>query len=150
MRRLLSAFLLIGYSIVLSCNSGSAVQVSDEDIAEAVFRFQMERCYEANPPKVYFLSLKRNDPTGEFMTRFRPNGPAVRMRSQMSGEFTDLESGERGIVLSVEKLNRISEIEFQVEGSCVAGGLNGHGFMYSVVEERGEWKVKGSRQTWIS
>jgi hypothetical protein len=56
MRFLLSAFLLLGYSIGLSCNSGSAVQISDEDIAEAVFRFQIERCYESNPSKLNRIS----------------------------------------------------------------------------------------------
>ena len=150
MRFLLFASLLIGCSIVPSCNSRNAVQVSDEDIAEAVFRFQIERCYESNPPKVYFLSFMRKDPTGDFMARFRANNPVVRKHSQMSGEYTDLESGKRGIVLSVEKLNRISATEFQVEGACVAGGRNGNGFVYSVMRERGEWKVKGSRETWIS
>jgi hypothetical protein len=150
MRFLPFAFLLLGYSIGLSCNSGSAVRVSDEDIAEAVFRFQIERCYEANPPKVYFLSFRSNDPTGEFMARFRPNGKVVRKRSQMSSKFTDLESGERGIVLSVGKLIRLSETKFEVEGACVANGLNGYGFTYSVIRDRdGGWRV-GSRLKWIS
>jgi len=124
MRLLLTAFLLISHSLVLSCNLVDVVHVSDEDIAEAVFRFQIERCYETNPHKVYFLSLKSNDPTSEFIARFKPNGPWVRRRSQMSAEFTDLASGERGIVLSVEKLTRISETQFQVDGACVAGGLS--------------------------
>ena len=150
MRLLLSAFLLLGYSIGLSCNFGSSVQVSEEDIAEAVFRFQVERCHESNPPKVYFLSFKNNDPSREFIARFSPNGPSVRKRSQMSADFTDLKSGERGIVLTVDKLTRLSETKFEVEGACVAEGSNGHGFVYSVMRESGAWKVKGSRVTWIS
>lgn len=150
MKLFLSAIVLLSYSLLLSCSSGTAVHVSDEDIAEAVFRFQIERCYETNPPKVYFLSLNSSDPNSDFMGRFKPNSEAVRKRSQMSGEFTDVESGERGIVLSVEKLNRLTESRFEVEGACVAGGENGYGFVYSVIREpSGELRV-GSRMKWIS
>jgi hypothetical protein len=144
------AFLLLSQSLFLSCDPGKVLQIYEEDIAEAVFRFQIQRCYEINPPKVYFLSLKRNDPSNEFLARFKPNDPAVRRRSQMSAEFTDLASGERGIILSVEKLTKITDTKFQVEGGCVAGGLNGYGFEYSVMKEGGAWRVKGSRPTWIS
>jgi len=150
MRLILPAFFLLGYVVTISCNAGKVVQVSDEDIAEVVFRFQIERCYESSPPKVYFLSLKRNNPTDDFMARFKDSKSPVRKRSQMTGEFIDAESGERGIVVSVEKLSSISDTEFKVEGGCVAGGLNGYGFIYSVIRERGTWKVKGSRPTWIS
>ena len=150
MRLLLSAILLLSYSLVLSCSPGNVIPSSDEDIAEAVFRFQIERCYETNPPKIYFLSLNSNDPTSEFIARFKPNSLVLRKRSQMSAEFTDPGSGERGIVLSVEKLTRLSETKFEVEGACVAGGLNGYGFVYSVIRERGgAWRV-GSRLKWIS
>ena len=84
MRLFVSAVLLLSHSLILACDSGSNVRISEEDIAEAVFRFQIERCYESNPPKVYFLSLKRIDPSDQFMSRFKSNGPAVRKRSQMS------------------------------------------------------------------
>ena len=81
-------------------------------------------------------------PTSKFIARFKPNSPAVRKRSRMSAEFTDLDSGERGIVLSVEKLTKLSETKFEVEGACVADGLDGHGFTYSVIREGdGAWRV---------
>ena len=150
MRRLLFAILLLSSALLLSCSPGNSVHVSDDDIAEAVIRFQIERCYETNPPKVYFLSLNSTDPTSDFMARFKPNSAAVRKRSQMSGEFSDLENGERGIVLSVEKLTRLTEARFEVDGACVAGGDNGYGFVYSVIREPGGALRVGTRMKWIS
>ena len=161
MRALSLAVLLMLSAWVATDDASFAAQTDDKDaIAEAVFRYQVGTCYGGMSRNVYFLRRDREDPSDEFMARFKGEKPSVKKYSQMVANsmeeglkdegFRDKESGERGIVLIVEKIKQVSETEAEAQGGCVAGALNGYGYEYRVVREKDKWIVKESRPTWVS
>ena len=136
---------LATFLMLSSC--GPAITVpqpyDEESILEVMFRYQMEHCYKSRNPQVYFLSRSGKDLSDGCMERLKGSRP-VRKRSQMTGEW------ERDIFLDVESIKWINRAEAQVDGSCVANGLDGHGYVYHVVLENAGWKVKSSQFKWIA
>jgi len=142
---------LATFLMLTSCDPASTVTQSynEENILEVVFRYQLEHCYKSRNPQVYFLSRGGKDLNDGIMERLTVSAP-VRKRSKMTGEFVDSEGGERSISLDVEDIQWINRAEALVNGSCVANGLDGYGFVYRVVLENTEWKLKSSRFKWIA
>jgi hypothetical protein len=151
--KVVKVFALAISLLLSSCSVARDLVVThelEEEILEAVFRYQLEHCYTKRSPGVYFLSRHDQDLSDSFMEKFKGHRPPVRKRSQMVGDFMDKESGVQGIILDVEGIKWARRREIEVEGACVAGRLDGHGYLYRVVRERDRWVVHGSQGTWIS
>jgi hypothetical protein len=148
----LLVILLLPLTTVLSAPGFSDRTGSDEaaSIAETIFRHQIRHCYRYRSPKVYFLLLDGKDPSDDFMEQFKESVPPVKKASQMDNWARDKETGEQGIALAVEKIKQIDESKAEAEGGCVAGGLDGYGYRYSLVKENGRWVIKDAQGTWVS
>ena len=135
----------------ISANINAAYHSHEEDaVLEVVFRYQLANCYKRRSPKVYFLARGVEELSDEFMERFKDHTPPVRKRSQMTSEFRDKETGVQGVILGVKSIKQLDELRFEIEGYCAAGGLDGYGYVYEVVQVEGQWKIKNVRETWIS
>ena len=148
MKRGLVILLLIFPYVALS-HPNLKTDSADEEIIEAVFRYQIKHCYEARSPKLYFLSYREQDLSDSFMARFNHHEPKLRKRSQMFG-FKDKATGESGILLAIGNINRISDVKAEVRVSCGAASLDGYSYLNQVERKRGKWIVKRSKLIGIS
>lgn len=125
--------------------------LDEDDIAEVIFRYQFKECFPDKQRQVYFLFRKaKEDPSDEFMKRFERNAPPVKKFSQgtkRSDGITDKDSGQRGIVLGVGKIQWLNDSKVEVIGSCFADTDNLMEFVYDIIREGKQWIVKGSKIT---
>lgn len=140
---------------------GSRVSKED-DIREAVFRYQFAHNCWGHTEKVYFLSLTgRKDPSPRFMKRFSRSSPPVKpvSRSKIDSNLVpgrprtaviDKDTGDCGLIFSVDKIKWISKSEVEVTGGYYADGLAASGNTYRVVFEKGRWTVTKDTLNWIS
>ena len=121
--------------------------IAEDDIREAVFRYQFSHNASAQQQQagVYFLSVGRDeDPSGEFMDRFKGHRPPVERVSQAStqaGGVADKKTGRRGIIFRVTDIKWISENEAEVEGGYLEGSQSASSNVYRVRFERDGWVV---------
>jgi hypothetical protein len=116
-----------------SKTSTSMSRPSDEDdIREAVFRFQFTSNFAGAKPFVtlFFLSVEDGrDPTDEFMARFRNPAHRVKkvsqsfMASALDG-VQDRKTEKPGVILQVAKISWMSKDEVSVEGGHYKNGRN--------------------------
>jgi hypothetical protein len=137
--------LFLPYAALPNLRTGMA----ENEILEAVFRHQIEHCYEARSPKLYFLSYKGQDLTDEFMEGFKNHEPRIRKRSQQIG-FKDKETGERGILLSVANINHRSKSKAGVRATCGVASMDAYSYFYQVMLRKGKWRVKSSKLIGVS
>lgn len=125
--------------------------LEEDDIAEVVFRDQFKQCFPDKERQVYFLFRKaKEDPSNKFMKRFQENTPPVKKFSQSrkhSDGISDKDSGRRGILLGVGKIQWVDDSKVEVIGSCFADAENLMEFVYDVIREGNQWVVKGSKIT---
>ncbi len=146
---------LLGFSPAAFPCGGNDRARDEANVAEVVYRYQLENCYRHWKPKVFFLVWLRHDPSDELMRRFKDNNPPVKKYSQMetskeSGEFKDKETGERGALMSIDRIRWLSESEVEVEGACGSGATMGEGAKYLMARERGHWVIKESKRMWVA
>jgi hypothetical protein len=138
--------------LLASCSGARNLLVTpdleEEAIIEAVFRHQLEHCYKSRSPKLFFLSRNGQDLSDSFMEKFKGHPSQVRKRSQIIGDL--VQCCEQGLILDVGGIRRVRRTEIEVEGACVAGGLDGYGYLYRVVRESDRWVVKSAQLTWVS
>lgn len=155
----------INHWILASFRNGGSVSVTtaekthsmaqdEDDIAEAVFKSQMRECLPDKPREMFFLFRnERENPGAGFMKRFDKSVPTV--KSIVDGirhvdGIADINSGKRGLLLGVGKINWLNDTEVEVNGSCFADQDNWVGFVYEVVRDGNHWIVKGSKLTLIT
>jgi hypothetical protein len=117
-------------------------------ILAAVFRYQMERCYQQLSRRTYFLAYKRSDPSDDVMAEFKSYGSRVRKYSERR-EFYKL-SGDFGILLGIADVKLKSTREASVEGSCGRGALDTSSYVYHLKRTKGNWIVRRLRRIGFS
>lgn len=131
----------------------------EDDIRETVFRYQFQHNVSGQQQnaKVYFLSIGTlsgsRDPSDEFMKRFQGHKPPVKKVSQAIASVEgviDKDTGERGLIFRVTRIEWKSEVEVEVEGGYFESGLSASGNIYLVRQEGEKWVVKEDRMLWIS
>jgi hypothetical protein len=148
---------------------------SEEDIREAVLRYQMEDWIrngdkgeaEAKDQtekeiahhlnfKIFFIETNEKDPTDDFMKRFH-DIPRILKKSSgaeiakvMRMPVVDKETQERGIIFSADRVRWQGKNHVKVAGGYHCDGLCGAGFTFEVRFENGKWMVKKERMNWIS
>ncbi len=134
----------------------SARLPQEDDIREAVFRYQFEHNASGQQKQaaVYCLSIGENaDPSDEFMRRFAEYKTPVRKRSECDvGRLgvVDKNTHKRGLVFRVDSMNWISGTEVEARGGYFEGGLSASGNTYTVRKRLGKWGVTEDKMNWIS
>jgi hypothetical protein len=125
--------------------------IEEENIAEAVFRYQFENCCVNPKYSVYFISRGDDlDPSDNFMKRFAGHNPPVKKVSQsvkVSDGVNDKETGERGVILGIHRIKWLNNAEIDVSVSEFVWGWGQSGSVCRVVRENDKWKVKGCKDT---
>ena len=173
--RVSSTALLILFCFILCCCSTRAAdkspgtngarQEQEDDIREAVFRYQFAT-NEVSKAEVYFLSVglgkaghiifdASHDPSDAFVKRFADSKPIVKKASASdfgspSGWVADKRSGKRGVLFCARTIKWVSETEVEVNGGFVAGMMYARDFTYTLVKEKGKWRIKRSELTGLS
>ena len=135
-----------------------ARQSQEDDIREAVFRYQFDHnaSGQQKSAKVYFLGVgeKATDPSDEFMKRFVDHKPPVRKASAshfVRGKgMLDKKTGESGLAFRAQSIKWISDTEVEVSGGYYEAELSSSGNTYTVKKESGKWKVTKNTMSWIS
>lgn len=120
----------------------------EDDIREAVFRYQFDHNASGQQKRAQFYYLavgkKQADPTDEFMKRFADHHPPVRKVSEWKPK------GRPGLVFRVSSIKWISDTKVEAEGGYYEGLLSSSGNTYIVVKRQGKWKVVHDRLDIIS
>jgi hypothetical protein len=121
-----------------------AAILEDDDICEAVFRYQFEHNVSVaqQNAKAYFLEIYRNDPSNEFIARFIGNSPLVKKGSEFSLG--------KGVKFRIDSIKRIDKNMAEVEGGYYEGGKSADANIYTVIREKNGWVVEKVEGLWIS
>jgi hypothetical protein len=147
----------------------------EEDIREAVLRFQMENWIRESDKdeatakdqsekeiahalnfEVFFVSTGKKDPSDEFVKRFKDVPRTVKKASsaEISKEVrmpvVDKETQKRGIIFSVDSIRWLEKSHVKVEGGYHCDGLCGAGYTFDVRFEKEKWVVRKERLNWVS
>lgn len=153
--------------MVLACVTGWLVSISlaadaprlsqEEDIREAVFRYQFDHNASAlqKSAAAYCLSLgqKDTDPPDEFMKRFSGFKPTVVKASMcrpLYGFGASKHILKSRLFFRVSSITWISATEVKVDGGYYEGNLSASGNTYTVKMENGKWAVSNDEMHWIS
>ena len=125
----------------------------EENIAELVFRHQIEEERKAEGDSIFFLARPADtDPSDSFMRRFE--GMRLVRRFSQSKKVTDgvkdKETGERGIILDVHRIVWLNNAEVKVGVGTYVWGGGQSGSVCRVVREGGRWAVKECELTMIT
>jgi len=153
----IASFLLLFVFASVGLSADDARKIQEDDIREAVFRWQFEHndSFQQEKAKVYFLEVgeKEGDPSDELTKRFAGNKPPVRKRSVCSvstrGDF-DKKTGEKGLVFRVRIIEWKSDTEVEVKGGYHEHGLSASGNTYTMKQKSGKWRVTNDKMDWIS
>ncbi len=160
---------LLVIMILAFAGCGGWQSAQEEDIREAVFRYQLDR---ASRPRVFFLAVgepgELRDPSDEFMQRFVGHRLVVKKFSEctivkdevdrgpglppmlLSAVVTAIETGAVGTILEVYEVKWINRREVEVEAGYYAGPLSGSRDLFHVAREGGRWIVKSRTNMWVS
>ena len=119
------------------------------EIAETIFRYQLEHVRLRNSPQLYFLSLGEDaDPPAEFLTRFSSLPYPVKRFSESTyqrGHVIEKATQNRGIRLETKSIRRLSVFEVEVEGSWFVGRDDFQEQIFEVKRENGKWVIQSIR-----
>jgi hypothetical protein len=145
--------------ICLQTDKPSSKTVAENDIREAVFRYQFDHdaTQQKTYTKVYFISIENEkDPDDEFLRRFAGNTPMVKKKSQAVGDnkgtggVIDHETRGSGIIYRITQLKWVNENEVEVEADFHVAMLFAGGCKYRVRRENNQWLIKGWISQWES
>ena len=150
-------FLLLALAS-LGFAADKARQGQEDDIREAVFRYQIDPSGtgQQKATTVFFLGLnvKDGDPSDEFMKRFANHKPPVRKATAshyVPGKgILDLKTGEQGMALMIDRIKWISDTEVEVEGGHYLTEMSSSSKTFSLKTEKGKWKVTKVRVKLVS
>ena len=116
---------------------------SEEDIQEAVFRYQFKHCVLTGSNEVYYLSVAGKDPSDELMRRFQGHQPSVEKGSRLQGI-----SGKASVsFFNITGIRWKNSKEVEVEETCAFWG-SAEGYVCRVLQEGDRWVVKECRVVW--
>jgi len=129
----------------------------EEDIQEAVFRFQFDNNASGlqQNVKIYFLSLGEGhkDPSDEFTERFRESPIPVRKVSECTygtSGVRDTKTGEVGLIFYVDTITWMSDTEVTVEGGYYEASESATGNTYRLVRNGSQWIATEATMDWIA
>jgi len=124
----------------------------EQDVAEAVFRYELRQLSSGNRWKVFYLAIGLENPSApsdEFMNRFGGQQPIV--KRFIGSEYNSEQIvKEHGLVLGVGGVKWKSKTEAEVDGYRFVVPGEAQGFRFEVKREKDEWIVKSSIATWVA
>jgi len=140
--------LLFGLASV-SLATDAAHLSQEDDIREAIFRYQFEHNASSQQKDAhdYFLSIgeHESDPSDEFMKRFAGHRPPVRKASACRitalGSVINKRTGKSGLLFRVGNITWLSEAAATAYGGYSEGNTSASANTYTVTKENGRWKV---------
>jgi hypothetical protein len=147
-------------------------QAEEDDIHEAVLRYQIDRWYgdektdKAEKPSapeereienrlkplIVHISVNGKDPSPEFLARFKDSKRLIRPASEANreamGKRSLMPSGK--IIFSSGKIKWLSSANVKVDGGYYCGPLCASGEMFELRKRDGKWQVVKSEMEWIS
>lgn len=146
--------------VCITCQAQAAHYPEEDDIREAVFRYQFDHNGGGQQKKamVYCLSLgdldKEIDPSDAFIHRFRHHSPPVRKSSECKMDaldgVRDARIGMRGLLFYVAEIRWLASSKVEVSGGYYEDGLSASGDIYTVVQQHGSWIVTHDKLKWVS
>ena len=131
-----------------SSAASSPTRAADEqDIAEAVFRYQFDHNASAiqNKASRYCLSLPGDRSPGEaFIQRFAGNQPPVASADECE------RVGGKNLYFRIQRYDWRKDNEVWVRGGYSEGRFSSSVEAFRVVRQNGRWVVKGARREAIS
>lgn len=136
------------------------LEKKEDDIKEAVFRYQFEHnesgckdeaaityllclgSYDISDTKK--IKMNKEDPSDEFMQRFKDNKHRVEKASQFSS------SDRERLLFTIWNIRWMSDNEVEVDGEYYAGPLNAAGHIYRLQFKDNKWVVVKDTLIWIS
>lgn len=121
---------------------------TEDDIREAVFRYQMRHNLSSGEQQVYYLSAGAlgcdRSPSNALLRRFGKQKPAVRPVWQCSAGadgVRDKRTGETGVILYAGPVKWLSSHEVEVKSGYFEHGLSASDNVYRVAKRKGRWIV---------
>lgn len=160
MRSILIMF--FGAAVCISGQAQASHYPVEDDIREAVFRYQFHdgRSGQQEKLMVYCLSMgdlsagHESDPSDAFIYRFRHHRPPVRKQSECTMDVLqgvkDARIGLPGLLFYVANIRWLSNSKAEVTGGYYSDGLSASGNTYTVVQRHGAWTVTHDKLNWIS
>ena len=146
--RILSV-VMIAIALCAACSSSEPVDPAaradlEFDICEAVFRHQFEHNASAaqQGAAAYFLTLRKQDVSAEFLARFAGNGIPVRPGSEF-------EEG-KGLQFRVDSIEWQDDGGVKVNGGYYEAGMSSSGNVYTLERDGEQWEVTDDKMEWIS
>src|SRR5258708_404224 len=101
--------------------------LEEDNLAELVFRHQIDESRRKDNCRLFFLSRGQSDPSDTFMQRFAGQGNSVKVVSQSvkaeAGMVRDkADNSQPGLILDVHRISWLSDSEAQVGISTFAWG----------------------------
>jgi hypothetical protein len=127
----------------------------EDNIREAVFRYLFWHNASSLQfgARVYYLSVGYDeDPTDEFISRFKGHTPPVKKLSLLKDELKVInrERGNWGLIFTVAIIQPLTRNKVIVDGGYYEGPLSSSGNTYTVERVRGKWVVTKDLMRWIS
>lgn len=119
----------------------------ENDIREAVFRWQMENNHSGGGMNIpgYFLQLEdKKDPSDEFMKRFSGHELDLKKASERP------EKKPGYVTFIIDSITWVTDTQVSVKGGYYQGPRSASGNTYILELENGSWKVKKDTLDWIS
>ncbi len=133
-----------------SANKSSKTKKDEDDIRETVFRYQFQQ-YHAKGSRNFTIYLSvgdPEDPSDEFMKRFRRAMPFVKKSSE--AVISPTEGVKNGIILIAEEVKWTHSDRAVVSGGYYIASLDAEGNLYTVQRDKGKWTVTDVQHEWIS
>ena len=127
-------------------NAPAANAQTEEDVREAVFRYQ----FKSLDLRVafFFISVDGKNPSAAFLDRFRDHDPVVRVASDAKFEkkpiqnYVEKHTEKQGIMFRQEAIRWVSDTQADVQGSVECGDLcNPATGVYHVARTGNQWTV---------
>ena len=157
-------FLFLTILLFGCVNTKNNVVVENEESAKvAVFKYAFNSYAESIKNKelsYFFIEVENHEPSVHFLNNFTDQNPKVTGISYSKikcGDFSASANevkhkvdGKAGVIVSLHKLQKISDTKYEVSFSSIRNCLGGGGFNGFVEFENGVWVVTQIENTWVS
>jgi len=126
-----------------------------DDIREVVLRWLLPDTKQRYGESVYFLRVDDHDPSKGLLARFQGLGASVKPASASKRlkklmQVVDRKTNEKGAILFVDQIKRISDTKAVMEGGYIGNGRAAAFYDFAVELKKGKWLVTKHKCTAVS
>jgi len=151
--------LLLMMALFLNIDRRSSRAETENDLMEAVFRYQFAHngSSKQNRAYAYYLAICFNqDPGDEFIKRFKNSKPPVMKISQSTTDtglgqaVKDRKTGQEGLIFRITSIRFINDETAEVKGGYYEASLSASGNTYQLIRIGRYWIVIKDVCNWCS